>query len=34
MLQSYAMNFIFVREHVELEWIKKILRNEDLKYFE
>lgn len=26
---SYAMNFIFVREHIKLEWFRKILRDED-----
>ena len=34
MLPSYVFNFIFVREHVKLEWFKKVLREEDQSYLE
>lgn len=34
LLKSPIFNFIFVREHAKLEWLKKRLREEDSIYFE
>lgn len=34
MLHSYVFNFIFVRKHMKLEWLKEILKDEDKKFLE
>ena len=34
MLKSYVFNYIFVRDHVKLHWLKEILRDEDRQFLE